>query len=145
MCYFLSLQYFFLADKPLIVEKEATIVNESNRVTLTREIYSNPLSNVSWYNGPNLLKSEITVNTTNLVIEKAECTDTKNFTLVASNTLEWKVTSQVELIVNCEYAFTIMGYVCVKSDGLIVLKKCIAFDVTLFRCQNICYDHLLFP
>ncbi|XP_022287174.2 nephrin-like [Crassostrea virginica] len=88
--------------KPSIEERKATVVNESNSVSLSREIFSNPLSNVSWYNGSQLLKFEIKVKTSNLIIQKAACTDTTNFTLVASNTLEWNVTSQVELIVNCK-------------------------------------------
>nr|XP_022287398.1 basement membrane-specific heparan sulfate proteoglycan core protein-like isoform X2 [Crassostrea virginica] len=88
--------------KPFIEEKMETVVNESNKVILTRVIDSNPLSNVSWYDGPNLLKSEITVNTTSFVIAKARCTDTKNFTLTASNVMQRNVSSLIELIVNCK-------------------------------------------
>nr|XP_022323489.1 hemicentin-1-like isoform X2 [Crassostrea virginica] len=88
--------------KPTILEKPLTIVNESERVELTRSIFSNPLSNVSWYDGEDILKNETSVNTTHIIIEKVKCTDTKNFTLVASNAKEWNATSLVELIVNCK-------------------------------------------
>ena len=79
------------------------VVNETERVVLTREISSNPLANVSWYDGQELLKSEIAVSTTIFIIEKTRCTDTKNFTLIASNALQINVTSFAELIVNCKY------------------------------------------
>lgn len=79
------------------------IVNENERVALTRGISSNPLSDAFWYDESHLLKSEISVKTTYLIIEKAKCTDTKNFTLIASNALQRNVTSLVELIVNCKY------------------------------------------
>lgn len=39
-----------------------TIVNEAERAVLTGTISGNPLSNVSWYNGPHLLKFENAVN-----------------------------------------------------------------------------------
>lgn len=79
------------------------IVNKTDKVVLTRTISSNPLSDVSWFDGKKLLKSESLVNTTTFIIPKANCTDTKNFTLVAINTLETNVTSRVELRVNCKY------------------------------------------
>ena len=79
------------------------IVNETDRVVLTRNIYSNPLANVSWFDGTQLLQTQTSVNTTSFIIETVLCTDTKNFTLVASNTVQSNVTSRVELIVNCEY------------------------------------------
>lgn len=91
-----------MLDKPKIVGKPSTIVNESERVILAREIISNPLSNVSWYNGTELLKTGNSVKNATLVIEKALCTDTKNFTLVAGNTVDRNVSAFVELIVNCE-------------------------------------------
>ena len=78
------------------------VVNKSERAVLTREISSNPLPNVSWYNGPHFLKSEVRVNITSFIIEKVNCTDTTNFTLIASNALQWNVTSMIELIVNCK-------------------------------------------
>lgn len=37
-----------------------------------------------------------------LIIEKASCTDTTNFTILASNTEEKNVTATVELLVNCK-------------------------------------------
>ena len=76
------------------------IVNKSEGVVLTREISSNPLPNVSWYNGPQFLDSEVRVNNTSFIIDKAKCTDATNFTLIASNALQWNVTSRIELIVN---------------------------------------------
>lgn len=71
-------------------------------VILFREIVSNPLSDVSWYNGTELLITEKSVKNATLVIDKALCTDTKNFTLVAGNTVDRNVVAFVELIVNCE-------------------------------------------
>ena len=79
------------------------IINENERVVLTRGISSNPLSNVFWYDGSHMLKSEISVKSTSFIIEKTKCTDTKNYTLIASNALQRNVTSLVELIVNCKY------------------------------------------
>nr|XP_022320733.1 hemicentin-1-like [Crassostrea virginica] len=96
--------YVDVLYKPSIEEKAVMITNETERVVLTRQISSNPLSNVSWFDGSQLLVSETTVNTTSFIIEKARCTDTKNFTLVVSNTPEWTVTSLVELKVNCKPA-----------------------------------------
>ena len=78
------------------------VVNKSERVVLTREISSNPLPNVSWYNGPHFLKSEVRVNITNFIIEKANCSDTTNVTLIASNALQWNVKSRIELIIKCK-------------------------------------------
>nr|XP_022286587.1 hemicentin-1-like isoform X2 [Crassostrea virginica] len=86
---------------PSIEEGEVIVVNENERILLRREISSNPLANVSWYDGPRLLKSEIAVSTTTFMIEKTRCTDTKNFTLTASNALLMNVTSFAELRVNC--------------------------------------------
>ena len=94
---------FILTDEPSIEEENVMILNENERVVLMRGISSNPLSNVYWYDGSHLLKSEFSVSTTSFIIEKVKCTDTKNFTLIASNALQWNVTSLVELIVNCKY------------------------------------------
>lgn len=80
-----------------------TIVNESEQVTLVRQIISNPLSNISWYNGSDLLETRWLVTNATFTIKKATCTDTTNFTLVASNSVQKNVTALVELIVNCEY------------------------------------------
>ena len=80
-----------------------TIVNESERAVLTGNISSNPLSNVSFYDGPRLLEFENTRNITFIIKEKARCTDTKNFTLTASNAVLVNVTSSIQLIVNCKY------------------------------------------
>lgn len=88
--------------KPMIVTKQKTIVDEDEHVTLYREIDSNPLSNVTWYVGSEQLKSERSVENATFTIEKAMCTNTQNYTLVASNTVESNVTALVELIVNCK-------------------------------------------
>lgn len=72
-------------------------------VTLTREISCNPLSNVSWYNGSQILAMQTSVNTSTYVIGRASCTDTKNYTMIASNGILSEATSLVELIVNCKY------------------------------------------
>lgn len=88
--------------KPLIQEKPRTVVNESQKVTLSRDIVSNPLSNVYWYSGSELLSTQLSVNTSSFTINKTSCTDTKNFTIVASNTIEGNISASVELIVNCK-------------------------------------------
>lgn len=95
--------FFVLLDKPEIKQKPSTIVNESDKVILTREIVSNPSSDVYWYYRSELLNTQLSTKNATLIIEKAVCTDTKNFTLVASNTVEKNVTALVELLVNCEY------------------------------------------
>lgn len=86
------------------------VVNETKRVELTREIVSNPLPSVSWFNGTELLESETsktskTSVTTKFTIQNARCTDTQNFTVVTSNEIQRNVTARVELIVNCKYKY----------------------------------------
>ncbi|XP_078332852.1 hemicentin-1-like isoform X2 [Crassostrea virginica] len=88
--------------QPSIEIKQRMIVNESDRVVLTRQINSNPLANVSWLHGTQMLKRQTFVKTTSFIIETAQCTDTMNFTLIASNIVQSNVTSRVELIVNCK-------------------------------------------
>lgn len=88
--------------KPDILDEPTTIVNETDYVLLSREIVSNPLANVSWYNGSELLYTLIAERNATFIIKKAVCTDTKNFTLVASNTVKENVSALVELIVNCK-------------------------------------------
>ncbi|XP_065933086.1 nephrin isoform X2 [Magallana gigas] len=88
--------------KPKIADTTSTTVNESDRTILSREIVSNPLSNVSWYNGSKLLDYQVSVAAATLTIEKAMCTDTRNFTLIAGNTVERNVSALVELIVHCK-------------------------------------------
>lgn len=78
-------------------------MNENEQVTLWSQIISNPLSNVSWYNGSHLLNTQWLVKNATFNIEKATCIDSKNFTLVANNGVEENVTAMVELIVKCEY------------------------------------------
>ncbi|XP_078334109.1 neural cell adhesion molecule 1-A-like isoform X2 [Crassostrea virginica] len=110
--------YLDIQFQPSIEERDALVVNENEKVVLTRRIYSNPLSNVSWYDESQLLKSEIAVTTTNLIIEKARCTDTKNFTIIASNTLQSNVRSFVELIVNCRPIPDVKNITLWVSDGI---------------------------
>lgn len=95
--------FAYFLDKPDILDEPTTIVNETDYVLLSREIVSNPLANVSWYNGSELLYTLIAERNATFIIKKAVCTDTKNFTLVASNTVKENVSALVELIVNCEY------------------------------------------
>ncbi|XP_078334124.1 kin of IRRE-like protein 3 isoform X2 [Crassostrea virginica] len=115
--------------EPLIEDEAVKIVNENERVVLTRRISSNPLSNAFWYDGTHLLKSETSVKTTNFTIEKAKCTDTNNFTLIASNALQRNVTSLVELIVNCRPISDMRNITLWVSDGvsLAFSTKIIAF------------------
>lgn len=95
--------HLYFLDKPTIENKPLQTVNENTKVALTRTIYSNPRSDVSWQIGTHVLKTETSVNTTTLTIEKAMCTDTRNFTLVASNGVQNNATTLVELRVNCKH------------------------------------------
>lgn len=95
---------FVIVDLPAIENRPLQIVNESDRITLSRDISSNPLSNVSWYNTTDLLITQMSVTTASFTIERATCTDTMNYTLVASYLVGNMVTSMVELIVNCEFS-----------------------------------------
>ena len=106
----LNINLHFPTDKPSIEEKDVMVVNETRRVELTREIVSNPLPSVSWFNGTELLESETsktskTSVTTKFTIQNARCTDTQNFTVVTSNEIQRNVTARVELIVNCKYKY----------------------------------------
>lgn len=56
-----------------------------------------------WYIGTLLLKTEIAVKTATFRKENVTCTDTNNFTLVASNGIGNDSTAWLELIVNCKY------------------------------------------
>lgn len=89
-------------DQPTIERRSLQVVNESEKFTITRYIVSNPLSDASWYNGTQLLKTQTSVKTTSYTIENTTCTDTKNYTIVASNGIGNTVTERVELIVNCK-------------------------------------------
>uniref|UniRef100_A0A8W8LC32 Ig-like domain-containing protein n=1 Tax=Magallana gigas TaxID=29159 RepID=A0A8W8LC32_MAGGI len=88
--------------QPTIERRSLQVVNESEKFTITRYIESNPLSDASWYNGTQLLKTQTSVKTASYTIENTTCTDTKNYTLVASNGIGNTVTARVELIVNCK-------------------------------------------
>lgn len=69
---------------------------------ITRNIYSNPLSTVLWFAKDVLLDTQPYVTKATYSREKVTCTDTKNFTIVASNGIGNKTTAVVELIVNCK-------------------------------------------
>lgn len=94
---FVNVQY-----QPTIENKPQKVVNESEKVVLSRSISSNPLSNASWYNGAILLATQISTRTTEYSIDKASCEDTKTFSLEASNGIGKAVKVSVELIVNCK-------------------------------------------
>nr|XP_022289451.1 hemicentin-1-like isoform X3 [Crassostrea virginica] len=119
---------------PSITIQTVEIVNETEKAVLTAEVISNPLSNVSWYRGSNLLKYENSVNTTNLIIEKARCTDTRNFTLTASNTVRVNVTSSVQLIVNCKPVSEVNNITHEVSDdtGIVFSTTVIAYPKPLY-------------
>lgn len=85
---------------PSLEDIPLEIVNESSTVSLNRKIFSNPLSNVSWYRGTKLLKTETSVKTATYIIERTMCTDTHNLTLQVNNVVG-NVSVLVELIVNC--------------------------------------------
>lgn len=109
--------------------KPLMIVNERDRVNLTRVIYSNPLSNVTWYSNEDIIKVEH-LTSDNMIafytIEEAQCSDTKNFTIMASNGLEKDAKALVELRVNCKY----YCFICFeKAVNDIVCRKI----KTLFR------------
>lgn len=89
-------------DKPYIIAGPSIMVNDSDRVIISRKIESNPLANGSWYSGPKLLKTELSVKNATFIIDKVECTDTRNITLLASNAVAQNVTDLVELIINCK-------------------------------------------
>lgn len=91
-----------ILDQPTIERRSLQIVNKSEKITLIRDIVSNPLSDASWYYGTQLLKTQASVKTATYTIENTTCTDTKNYTLVVSNGIRNTVTATVELIVNCE-------------------------------------------
>uniref|UniRef100_A0A8W8LD40 Ig-like domain-containing protein n=1 Tax=Magallana gigas TaxID=29159 RepID=A0A8W8LD40_MAGGI len=89
-------------NQPTIERRSLQVVNESEKFTITRYIVSNPLSDASWYNGTQLLKTQTSVKSASYTIENTTCTDTKNHTLVTSNGIGNTVTARVELIVNCK-------------------------------------------
>lgn len=97
-------------DHPIIAGEQHQIVNESSSVTLSLIITSNPLSNVTWYDNNKKLSTEKEIDsemfthkiTSSFSIVSAQCTDTKNFTVVTSNGIEYTVDTLVELIVNCK-------------------------------------------
>lgn len=91
------------SDQPSIEKISLEIVNESSKVLIKQEISSNPLSNVSWYRGTELFDMQSYVSTATFYIIQAKCTDTQNFTILASNGIKDNVSVSMELIVNCKY------------------------------------------
>ncbi|XP_056011993.1 titin-like isoform X2 [Ostrea edulis] len=87
---------------PTIQDGSTITVNESQRAILTRNISSNPASNMSWYSRGVLIHTQTSVNTAELKIENTECTDTGNYTLNVSNGITHDDSAQVELLVNCK-------------------------------------------
>lgn len=92
-----------ILDHPTIENIPQKFVNESEKVIITRNIYSNPLSTVLWYAKEVLLDTQTYVTKATYSKEKAACTDTKNLTIVARNGIGHETTAVVELIVNCKY------------------------------------------
>lgn len=90
-----------LLDKPSIQNKPLQVANETETVTLTRDISSKPSADVFWYSKMESLKNQTSVTTASFTIERATCTATKNYTLVARNRIG-NDTALVELIVNCK-------------------------------------------
>lgn len=91
-----------ILDHPAIENIPRQFVNESDTVMITRNIDSNPLSNVLWYAKEVLLDTQTYVTKATYSKEKASCTDTQNFTIVARNGIGNETTATVELIVNCK-------------------------------------------
>ena len=93
--------FYLKINQPEIKGKVRTFVNETKRVELTQEIDGIPLSNVSGYDGTELLKTQTFAEIANHTVENALCTDTKNFTLSVSNAVQRNIGSMLDLIVNC--------------------------------------------
>lgn len=110
-------------DQQTIKRRSLQIVNESEKITLTRDIVSNPLSNASWYDGTQLLKTEISVKTATFTKENTIYTDTKNYTLVVSNGIGNTVTAMVDLIVNCKIFLSLHLLKSTCIIVIIVVKK----------------------
>lgn len=70
-----------------------------------KEIVSNFLLNVFWYNGLELLFIEFLVRIVIYMIEKVVCMDIKNFIFFVSNIVKKNVFGLVELVVNCKWFF----------------------------------------
>lgn len=82
---------------------EKQYVNESEKVTLIGNVTSNPLANVSWFSGTKMVKNQTLVTAASFTLENATCTDTKNYTVRASNGIRNASEVLVELFVNCKY------------------------------------------
>ena len=82
------------------------------------QIDSNPLANISWYDGERLLKTRTSTHTAILVLQNVSCLDTKNYTLVVSNVLQENVTAIVELIVNCKLQWYFKSSTLTKPYGM---------------------------
>lgn len=58
-----------ILDQPTLERRSLQIVNKSEKITLIRDIVSNPLSDASWYYGTQLLKTQTSVTTATYTIE----------------------------------------------------------------------------
>lgn len=124
--------------KPEIADNPRKIVNENAEILLSREIVSNPLSNVSWFNGTILLRRQSSATTATYSKQNAACTDTTNFTLIANNGVGGNVTAFVELIVNCKpqlYANNITLGV-TDTTGIEFSTTVIAYPAPWYELEN---------
>ncbi|XP_062598803.1 hemicentin-1-like, partial [Saccostrea cucullata] len=87
---------------PRVLEGPTFYANESQEITLFRNISSNPASDVSWFKGSERVHKQESVTTAKYTINKTRCTDTWNYTLKASNKINNSVSAQVQLLVYCK-------------------------------------------
>ena len=113
-----KLRIFIFSDKPVIKINPLMVVNETDIIVMTGKIDSNPLANISWYDGERLLKTRTSTHTAILVLQNVSCLDTKNYTLVVSNVLQENVTAIVELIVNCKLQWYFKSSKLTKPHGM---------------------------
>lgn len=123
-----------IIDQPTIDRRSLQIVNESEKISLTRDIVSNPVSNVSWYYGSQLLKTQPSVTTATYTVENTTCIDTKNYTLLVSNGIGNTVTARVDLIVNCKIliSLNLLQYICVIVVIVVLLLLLLVIENQLF-------------
>lgn len=131
-----------ILDNPTIENRSLQTVNESESVTLIRNIASNPLSNASWYIGTQLLKTESSVQTTTLTIENTKCTDTNNYTVVASNGVGNNVTRLVELIVNCKFEYKVFSLVWIWRSIKSIMKVLIFIIMIIYLIFEVFWWYL---
>ncbi|XP_062620127.1 limbic system-associated membrane protein-like, partial [Saccostrea cucullata] len=85
---------------PVVLRGPTFYANESQEITLFRNISSNPASDVSWFKGSEKVHKQESVTTAKYTIDKTKCTDTGNYTLKASNKIN-SDSAQVQLFVYC--------------------------------------------